>query len=27
VAVPAAFTGAILAPVFYIRLGLELRGR
>jgi len=27
VAVPAAFTGVILAPVFYIRLGLELRGR
>jgi len=27
VAVPAAFTGVILAPVFYILLGLELRGR
>ena len=27
VAVPATFTGVILAPVFYILLGLELRGR
>lgn len=27
VAVPAALTGVILAPAFYIWLGLELRGR
>jgi hypothetical protein len=27
VAVPAAITGVILAPLFYIWLGLELRGR
>jgi hypothetical protein len=27
VAVPAGITGVILAPLFYIWLGLELRGR